>query len=92
MKSSKILADYSTEDLERELTSRKQIKRPKPLSHGTHEKADSFCMIRDYCETFLKEAEKDRRFEKDTEHYLYEYVLEIIYGKDIWHWHSEIES
>lgn len=78
------LKKVSDEDLERELERRKREKAgnsaPKPLSNPDFSKLITFVV------SGIEEAVKERRKDSDFEHYVYEVVMEAIYGKDFWDW------
>jgi len=45
-----------------------------------------FNPVIDICEENINKLHKDGYMIKDIEHWIYEAVLESVYGKDIWKW------
>lgn len=76
---------YSTEDLEKVIADRKaekaEIEKPTPIEKpdfdrilASAEKHIEYLASDDYCD------------DNEEEHYIYEDVMEAIYGKDVWDW------
>jgi hypothetical protein len=41
------------------------------------------------CEEYLNEVQDNKNTDSDLPHYIYEYTLEYIYGKNVWDWISQ---
>ena len=76
------LAAMTDEELEAELQRRKlaQITPPTPLTNP------DFTGLVKMVTTEVKELAKPDGYSKDFKHYVFESVLEAIYGKNIWDW------
>ena len=76
-----ILAGLTDEALEAELAARKlRQTSPQPLDNPDWGKLKAYVMEK------VKELAKPDGYVKDLEHYLFEEVLETIYGTGIWVW------
>jgi hypothetical protein len=79
----RLFADFSMEELEAEIKRRKEeFKRPEPLDL----KEIKWGVIIDELEEVMNSLERGHRYPDDFESFLYEKVMEIVYGPDIWKW------
>jgi hypothetical protein len=80
----KSLEQLSDEQLEAELARRAEAKKqaaiPKPLDNI------DWVPLTNYVVTSVKEVANGDGEPKDFEHWLFEMVMETIYGPDIWKW------
>ncbi len=81
----KNLEKYSIEDLEEEIFRRREAvrKAPSPLP------VPDFSFLREMVITSINQSVKDEHEDNDFEHYVYEAVMEAIYGKDFWEWRNK---
>lgn len=82
------LNDYSIEDLEEALKQKRKENVPKarPLE-------DIMEDIPDLLEVFKQEHQimvSTRQAPKDNEHYKFEVLMILLYGKDYWNWYNDI--
>jgi hypothetical protein len=78
-----ILDNIPSEVLEAELKRRKEVKRPEPLDF----EEISWGSIIDYLEDEgMSKLDSGEGLSKDFEHYLFENVMEIVYGPGVWKW------
>ena len=81
----KILKEATEQEIEEELERRKRAKGPKPLDNP-----DFSGLTR----MVLKETEylvKNGYPSKDFEHYVYESVMEAVYGGTYWKWRNNLD-
>jgi len=79
------LKEYSTEDLRKELTRREE----ESSAAAPLEKIDwqpVIDLVIDGVDTMRNECYEP----KDFEHYVYEAVMEAVYGKDVWKWYNDL--
>lgn len=76
-----LFSDFSDEELEAELKSRKE-KRPLSKALGNI----NWSPVLNYVVEGIESVDKGHGVPKDFEHYIMEAVLEAVYGKSIWKW------
>lgn len=77
------LKNVSTEQLEEELKRRKEgnkVPQPLPLEQMNWQPLVA------YVQSSVQEVAEEEGEPKDFEHWIFESVMETIYGKDIWKW------
>lgn len=82
----KTLEDFNTEELEKEIERRKKEKqqesKPKPLENINIDQLITACEEHiEHIEDIINKEEYD-----DADHYIYETVMDCIYGEDVWDW------
>lgn len=75
------LKDFSTEELETEVERRKNPPRPQPKLVRDMD----WTSVVDYLEDAMNGAEAGQ-IPDEVEHYLFENVMEIVYGTSVWKW------
>lgn len=83
-----MLDKYTDQELEQELKRRKEqeelkSQRPKPR------KNIQIAAIVDYCESYM-DALQSGEYRDDDDHYLFEFVVGHVYGKEVWDWINKI--
>lgn len=81
----KKLSEFSEEELFEEIHKRweerkdkpKQLENPDPIK------------LRNVCDEYLRWLEKERRGNRNLEHFIFEHALKAIYGEDIFFWINE---
>lgn len=76
--------NYTTEELEAEVNRRKNM--PKMIVDPNWDG------LMDYVEESLDQVSRGDGFPKDFEHWIYENVMETLYGTDIWAWLNSRKS
>ncbi len=80
------LDDFTDEELQRVIDKRKKLQKdqetPKPLDKLDQKAIEGLKKI---CGEYINEA-KDGWIRNDTEHYIFEAVIEAFYGKKVWEW------
>jgi len=74
------LLDFSSAELEAEVERRKNVK-PTQLPYFIN-----FDNVVQYVKNNINAISDGERLDKDFEHYLFEMVMETIYGHEIWKW------
>lgn len=78
----KNLNQYRKEELEEELDRRTKLERPK-----AYLSCEGVRDIREHCESLLNTIEKNNGYPgKDYEYFVFETVMEAVYGPIIWDW------
>lgn len=71
-------SNFTTEELEQEVTRRREL--PAQITEP------DWTALIDYVKEGMDQVSYGQGFPKDFEHWIYETVLETIYGADVWTW------
>jgi anti-sigma regulatory factor (Ser/Thr protein kinase) len=75
----KDLSEFSDEELERELNQReRQQSKPTQLPHP------DWSVVKTNAEEYLEYLVEHGRADEDADHYIFESVMDALYGSDIW--------
>ena len=81
----KKLSEFSDEELFEEINERWKERKDKPQQLETPD----LTKLKNVCDEYLRWLEKERRGNRNVEHFIFEEALKALYGEDIFFWINE---